>query len=105
MEEYTTALESNMATLTIGRLPPQLFPPAHLKQLLNEVIKKLTPGWSFSTYVTEAMPSGTHVHIPTYELVTQFQFFEVLNLSEASNDGIHQVQYAGLPILGCVRRR
>ncbi len=115
MEEYTASLEASMATLTIGRLPYQLFPPAQLKQVLNEVMDKLTPGWSFSTYrnrgdtlwntyrdaeATTGIVGNqlqVYVHIPTYELATQFQLYEVLNLPEATKDGIHQVQYAGLP--------
>lgn len=107
MEEYTATLESSMATLTMGRFPHQLLPPAQLKQVLNEVMDKLTPEWSFSIYrnrgdalwntyrdaeVTTRIVGNrlqAYVHIPTYELATQFQLYEVLNLPEASKDGIH----------------
>jgi len=76
---------------------------------------KLTPGWTFSTYrgrgdtlwntyrdaeVTTGivgMQLQAYVHIPTYELATQFQLYEVINLPEASKDGLHQAQFAGLP--------
>jgi len=101
MEEHTANLEASMATLTIGRLPHQLFHPAQLKKVLNEEMDKLTPGWSFSTYrnrgdvlwnayrdaeVTTGIIGNqlqAYVHIPTYELATQFQLYEVLNLPEA----------------------
>jgi len=115
MESHVDKLETSIATLTMGRLPHQLFPPTHLRFVLNEVMDKLSPGWTFSTYrgrgdtlvntyrdaeVTTGivgMQLQAYIHIPTYELATQFQLYEIINLPEASKDGLHQAQFAGLP--------
>lgn len=97
-------MEQGVAALTTGHLPPQLFPPAQLRQVLDSVSDKLSRGWSFSTYrgrgdtlwntyrdaeVTTGIVGlqlQVYVSIPTYEIATKFTLYEVINLPEVAKE-------------------
>jgi len=115
IDEHINNLEQGLGYLTIGRLPPQIFPPVQLRKVLNEVMDKLSPGWSFSTYrgrgdtlwntyrdaeVTTGIIKNqlqVYISIPTYELSTTFTLYEIINLPEITASKDQQVVYAELP--------
>lgn len=50
IERTVTNLENRITFFTLGKLPAKLYKPLRLKEILNEVMDKLAPRWTFSTY-------------------------------------------------------
>ena len=102
IEATVTNLENGISILTMGRLPLHLLKPIKVKDFLNEVTDKLSPGWTFSTYRRRGdtlwntyrdaeVNTGLvgqelqmYISIPVYEIATQFNVYKIINLPEAA---------------------
>jgi hypothetical protein len=112
--QTTLDLEIGLAALAAGKLPPQLFPPIHLKKVIRTVTATLPPGWRLAMaekkelnvwdvyrearVITATMKGQLmlFIELPVVEDATQFTLYRVHNLPEFAANGTAE-QVMGLP--------
>ena len=111
-EEWLRELEYSYTLLAMKKLPPQLFPPEQLKEVLRQVEERLPADWTLATgpndiwtiyqeaRVLIAVANGQLRLFITVKLIhksLEFIMYQVVNLPSSSINGTHKTMYAKLP--------
>ena len=104
LQQVVENLGNDLAAVAMERLPPTLFPPTQLREVLREVRAALPHGWSLApslqagnlwrTYkdarvAAAASPLGLRIciHLPVFEFTLSFLLFRVTSLPRAVGNG------------------
>ena len=111
-ERWLQDLEFSYTLLAMKKLPPQLFPPEQLAEVLKQVAEQLPSGWAlvtgpkdiWSVYqdarVLVAVAHGQlrlFIKIKLMYNPLDFLMYQVVNLPSATINGTHKTMYAKLP--------
>ena len=112
--QFVKNLGNGLAAVEMERLPPTLFPPIQLREVLREVRAALPHGWSlvpslqagdlWRTYkdaraAAAASPTGLRIfiHLPVFEFPLNFLLFRVTNLPKVVGNDTLGARFHPLP--------
>ena len=108
-----------LSTLSLRRLPSELFSPKHLLHVLREIAKTIPEPWNFvipadpdnvwllyqnikvltATTINDKYRKGLKLflHIPIYEKTLRFDLYNVFNIPTFNANASHGLQFENLP--------
>ena len=108
-----------LSTLSLERLPSELFSPKHLLHVLREIAKTIPEPWNFvipadpdnvwllyqnikvltATTINDKSQKGLKLflHIPIYEKNLRFDLYNVFNIPTFNANASHGLQFENLP--------
>ena len=119
IQSHVENIAHGLSTLSLGRLPAELFSPRHLLHVLQEIDKTIPKPWNFIIpadpdnvwllYQNIKVVTATAInyksqknlklflHVPIYERTLRFDLYNVFNKPTFNANASHDLQFENLP--------